>query len=131
MHEGALLAPSGGEADGTGVVAACGNLAARPEDCTRELADSVNPRFSGAGGGTRTPNLLFSSQRATVHGVLACAVLAGRVRRVVQAVRPVGSSTGRWNDRQNDIAELASAPQPSEAGWLWRARRCGSWRHGR
>src|SRR6266508_751271 len=31
---------------------------------------------------------------------------------------PVGPSTGRWNDRQNDIAELASAPQPSEAGWL-------------
>src|SRR6266511_2998388 len=55
-----LLAPSGGEADGTGAVAACGNLAARPEDCTRELADSVKPRFAGAGGGTRTPNLLFT-----------------------------------------------------------------------
>src|SRR6266508_1140264 len=57
-----LLAPSGGEADGTGAVAACGNLAARPEDCTRELADSVKPRFAGAGGGTRTPNLLFTRQ---------------------------------------------------------------------
>ena len=31
---------------------------------------------------------------------------------------PVGPSSAWWNDKQNDIAELASAPQPSEAGWL-------------
>jgi hypothetical protein len=50
-----LLAPSGGEADGTGAVAACGNLAARPEDCTRELADSVNPRFLELAEGLEPP----------------------------------------------------------------------------
>jgi hypothetical protein len=30
----------------------------------------------------------------------------------------VGASSARWNDRQKDIAELASAPQRSQAGWL-------------
>src|SRR6266545_8284965 len=82
-----LLAPSGGEADGTGAVAACGNLAARPEDCTRELADSVKPRFAGAGGGTRTPNLLFTRCVPTVRRDLASAVLAGQVWCRVRPVR--------------------------------------------
>jgi hypothetical protein len=31
-------------------------------------------------------------------------------------------SSARWNDKQNDIGELASAPQHSEAGWLMAAR---------
>jgi hypothetical protein len=31
---------------------------------------------------------------------------------------PVGPSTAWWNDKQNDIAELASAPRRSEAGLL-------------
>jgi len=44
-------------------------------------------RFWGAGGGTRTPNLLFTRQPRIVHGVLAGAVLAAQVGWVVQPVR--------------------------------------------
>src|SRR6266545_7280348 len=58
-----LLAPSGGEADGTGAVAACGNLAARPEDCTRELADSVNPRFLELAEGLEPPTCCLQDSR--------------------------------------------------------------------
>src|SRR5262245_16158797 len=43
-------------------------------------------RCLGAGGGTRTPNLLFTRQQRIVHRVLASAVLAAHVRRVVQPV---------------------------------------------
>jgi hypothetical protein len=40
-----------------------------------------------AGGGTRTPNLLFTRQQRIVHGVLARAVLAAQVGCGVQPVR--------------------------------------------
>src|SRR6266511_3442801 len=81
-----LLAPSGGEADGTGAVAACGNLAARPEDCTRELADSVKPRFAGPGErGSRRSGLVPSP---------ACQERLGLVR--------VGRMTPRMTAAQAD-----------------------------
>lgn len=41
----------------------------------------------GAGGETRTPNLLLTRHVATVRGMLARAVLAAQVRRVVQPAR--------------------------------------------
>jgi uncharacterized membrane protein len=41
----------------------------------------------GSWRGTRTPNLLFTRQRGTVHRVLLSAVLAAPVGRVVQPVR--------------------------------------------
>jgi hypothetical protein len=41
----------------------------------------------GAGGGTRTPNLLFTRQERIVHGMLASAVLAAQVGWLVQPVR--------------------------------------------
>ena len=45
----------------------------------------------GAGGGTRTPNLLFTRQERIVHGVLAGTVLAGQVGGVVQLVSSCGA----------------------------------------
>jgi hypothetical protein len=53
----------------------------------------INPatRESGAGGGTRTPNLLFTRQPRSVHGVLARAVLTAQVGWVVQPVRSRGA----------------------------------------
>jgi hypothetical protein len=46
---------------------------------------------------------LFTRQRATVHGVLPSAVLAGHVGWSSSQCAPVGSSGGRWNDIQHDI----------------------------
>ena len=42
-------------------------------------------------GGTRTPNMLFTRQERIVHGVLACAVLAGRgqMGRAARAALPI------------------------------------------
>ena len=52
----------------------------------KQVLQACDLRLMGAGGGTRTPNLLFTRQQRIVHRVLASVVLAAQVERVVQPV---------------------------------------------
>lgn len=58
----------------------------------------------GAGGGTRTPNLLVTRQRPVVHRVPAAwhPCSSGRVCRRPASVLLSGSSGAWWNDHRND-----------------------------
>ena len=47
-------------------------------------------------------------QPRTVHGVLACAVVAAQVGWVVQPVRSCGPSNGSWNDKENAMSAVDS-----------------------
>jgi hypothetical protein len=70
----------------SGAVRDGGMTSTLPSHRQMTLGQPVTCGF-GAGGGTRTPNLLFTRQQRTVHGVLARAVLAAHVGGVVQPVR--------------------------------------------
>jgi hypothetical protein len=75
---------------------------------------SSNPHASetlcifGAGAGTRTPNLLFTRQRATVCGVLARTVLAAQVGSAVRLMWFCRVQWRRVEYKRNDMLDLHS-----------------------
>jgi hypothetical protein len=58
---------------------------------------------TGVGGGLE-PQPAVTRQARTVHGVLACAVLAAPVGWLSSQCAPMGLSNARWNDRRNDMS---------------------------